>query len=380
MIFLFSFFLLGSGFLSVQGGCPLTAKEKMQSSNGGIATSEDVPQTAEGIQADIWDKIVADTTSKGYMSTMKTGIKAQNQTYLRLMGDYQNGDTAIDGSDHEKITHGIGGHAKVHFEWFANEYTGLFQRADYCIARIANAAKPAKMMSKVMTSYNPNMAIKCFRDHGMESANIQTIWEIDGYDIIPGGNGENKESCSFFDVPLANHCGKRDNISAVLKSSFVRSFQKVDDNSMWLGVSSFAKATQNAAIIDNFNFPFALVFNPVADIKDSKCDFDDSMEQLKSISETHLGKPIYEIYAVKDPWSDRSKNPDLKYLGNMILDSAMVSSMFGDTELFFRHTFFDDELSLVKQQDIYRHSVWDEYAHDKDMNKQEGAAWYMPYL
>jgi hypothetical protein len=82
----------------------------------------------------------------------------------------------------------------------------MFQQADHCIARIANAAKPSKSRL-VPASYNPNMAVKCFRDQGVESANVQTIWEIDGYDVLPGGKGENKDSCSYFDVPLSNHCG-----------------------------------------------------------------------------------------------------------------------------------------------------------------------------
>jgi hypothetical protein len=44
------------------------------------------------------------------MNTIKTGLKSGNITYLEEMAAYQNGDYATDGADHEKITHGIGGH------------------------------------------------------------------------------------------------------------------------------------------------------------------------------------------------------------------------------------------------------------------------------
>lgn len=45
------------------------------------------------------------------MNTMKTGLMSSNITYLELMDDYQNGDSAMDGANHEKITHGVDGHA-----------------------------------------------------------------------------------------------------------------------------------------------------------------------------------------------------------------------------------------------------------------------------
>ena len=69
---------------------------------------------------------------------------------------------------HQKITHGVGGHARAHTSWaVANPYTGMFQRADNCIARVANAAHPRHG--------GPNLAIKCLND-GPESANVQALW------------------------------------------------------------------------------------------------------------------------------------------------------------------------------------------------------------
>ena len=71
------------------------------------------------------------------------------------------------------------------------------------------------------------MAVKCFTDGGLfdSHANLQFIWEIDGYNVIPHGK---QQSCSFFDVPLANHCSHRDNISMVLKEAFIGAFAKAD--------------------------------------------------------------------------------------------------------------------------------------------------------
>jgi hypothetical protein len=49
------------------------------------------------------------------------------------------------------------------------------------------------------------MAVKCFADGVTPSGNLQTIWTIDGFDVLPedsAGKPAMKDSCSFFDVCL----------------------------------------------------------------------------------------------------------------------------------------------------------------------------------
>ena len=68
----------------------------------------------------------------------------------------------------------------------------------------SNAAKPSRGLFST-TSYNPNMAVKCFADGVTPSGNLQTIWTIDGFDVLPedsAGKPAMKDSCSFFDVCL----------------------------------------------------------------------------------------------------------------------------------------------------------------------------------
>lgn len=79
-----------------------------------------------------------------------------------------------------------------------------------------------------MGSYGPNLAVKCTRD-GAESANLQFIWQLDGYAVIPHGASK---SCSYFEAPLSNHCPVRDDISMPLKDTFIKQFQKIDPKSM----------------------------------------------------------------------------------------------------------------------------------------------------
>merc|ERR1711972_1048283 len=103
---------------------------------------------------------------------------------------------------------------------------------------MANAATPGGLG---MTAYGPNLALKCFRD-GAESANLQFIWQVDGYAEIPAGK---TNTCSYFEAPLCNHNPDRDDIAMPLKDTFIAAFQRVDPHSMFLGVSQMATGSQD---------------------------------------------------------------------------------------------------------------------------------------
>merc|ERR1712046_552432 len=137
----------------------------------------------------LWNKIQNVTTGDKYMNPVETFYYIRQKAYLMAMTN-----THFDfRAGHKKATHGVGAHAKAHFEWASDTYTGMFQKADYCIVRLANAAQPG---TPAMTAYGPNMAVKCLRD-GMESANMQFIWQLDGYAVLPEGK---TKSCSYFEA------------------------------------------------------------------------------------------------------------------------------------------------------------------------------------
>lgn len=340
---------------------------------------EPVPTgTAEQNLASVWEKVFYDQTSNGFMDQVSTLYWAANSSYLREMANPAHGDER--NQDHQKITHGIAGHAKAHFEWCKDTpYTGLFQKAEHCLIRIANAAEPSSSWLNP-TAFNPNMAIKCFRDQA-PSANLQTIWEIDGYNVIPEGLSK---SCSYFETPLSNHCGERPDINMALGWTFINWFNNVDPNSMMLGVSQMAESTQEGDAVAAPYFPFALVFVPHPDLNSVPCSFEDVARQLKNIDSSWIGKPIYEIYAVENPWTARpAGQPILKFVGHLILDSSFFTSKYGDTRLFFRHTFFQEELQELRQHgQSQRADVWAKFAdRDTSSNYQhEGANLYWPFL
>ena len=58
-----------------------------------------------------------------------------------------------------------------------------------------------------------------------------------------------------------------------------------------------------------------------------------------------------------------------------------MSSTFGDTRLFFRHTFFAAELEeLVRSSQEDRAVQWLRYTNDTEFMKTEGAMLYQPFL
>lgn len=327
------------------------------------------PSLSAAKKADfLWDAITSDETSYGFMNPLKTLYYAAQTSYLWAMANTQ-GDWRE--SSHQKITHGVGGHARAHFEWLPNPYTGMFQKAEHCIVRMANAAEPGTL---AMTAYGPNMAVKCLND-GPASANILTIWQLDGYAVIP----ENKtKSCSYFEAPLSNHNPLRDDVAMALRDTFVSDFDKVDKRSMLLGISPMAMVNQNGTSIpaSNSHFPFALVFKPAVGLNDLGCEFNDYISQLKNIP---ASSKLYDVFAVAEPWvSAPEGKPEISKIGELKLDSGFEASKFGDTALFFRHKFFAQELLNVADENRAR--TWSKYVHDENVYKTLGAMLYEKFI
>lgn len=330
--------------------------------------------TAAFKQEWLWQKIVADTQPYGYMNPLKTLLEVANPANLWAMGSIE---SDFRSASHEKCTHGLGAVAKAHFVWKENNYTGMFQQADHCIIRMANAAAPGSLAAK---GYGPFLAVKCLRDDA-EAANMQFLWQVDGYDVIPKGLGK---SCSYFETPLSNHNGLRDDIAMPLKDTFIKAFQGIDPHSMFLGLSQMGTGAQSGYTpIKKPYTPFALVLKPAEGLNNVECSFDKPISQLLNLESSGLGVPgktLYEVYAVRDPSESWTSPAPVEHIGSLVLDSAFTSSTFGDRQLFFRHLFFKDELDLVSKRDPMRAAQWRAYANNEENYKHEGANIYWPLL
>jgi len=311
----------------------------------------------------LWQKIMADTSSGSFMNALKTLWIIIHPANLWAMTKTHS-DWREPG--HEKATHGVGAVAKAHFEWKKNEYSGMFQQADNCVIRMANAAAPGGI---TMGAYGPNLAVKCLRD-GVESANMQFIWELDGFAVRPQGA---RQSCSYFETPLANHNPIREDIAASLKDTFCKAFQAIDPHSMWLGLSQMASATQKGTAVEAPHFPFALVMKPASGLNEVPCTFNEPISQLLNIDKPQT---LYDIYASRDP-CEHACLGSLEMIGSLVLDTPFTASRYGDTELFFRHVFFQEEIKLVEPA---RAAKWSAYANNPNNTEIEGAHLYWPLL
>jgi hypothetical protein len=288
--------------------------------------------TSEEKKKYLWGQIALDQTKGAFMDSFQTLLTLANIDYLEDMGSSEFGDWRP--ASHDKITHGLGMHAQAHFVWQENNYTGLFQKADNCVIRVANAAAPGGI---TMGTYGPNMAVKCTRTNA-PSANLALIYEIDGYDVHPQGK---TKSCSYFEGPLVNHCARRDDIATPLQI-FVSRFSDVDNRPMMLGVSQMAQYDQDGNDLrTKADWPFALIFQPNPLNNELKCNFSDVTSQLRQL---YPGDTLYKVYAAHDPGADK-----VQLLGKLVIDSGFVTSKFGDHQLFFQHTFFNNEVNMLYQ-------------------------------
>merc|ERR1712087_756329 len=84
--------------------------------------------------------------------------------------------------------------------------------------------------------------------------------------------------------------------------------------------------------------------------------------------------------AVQDPSKSYKEPAGVEHIGSLVLDSSFTPSTFGDRQLFFRHTFFRNELEGLFKTDPYRAAAWSTYANNQDNYKHEGANIYWPLL
>lgn len=322
-------------------------------------------------QSFLWGAMMADTSSDSFMNPLVTVIDVAETSYLWLM---QNTHADWREATHHKATHGIGAHALAHFEWTSNEYTGMFQKADHCVVRMANAAAPGGV---TMGTYGPNLAVKCLTD-GVESANMQFIWQIDGYDVLPSGT---TGSCSYFEGPLSNHCAPRSDVNAGLKDLFISNFNKVDAHSMHVGVSQMAGTSQDGSAVATPNFPWVLLMQPTAGVNDVPCTFSEPISQLLNLEASGFGSGsvLFNVFAVKDPVSSPSSSA-LTRIGSLVLDSSFTASKYGDTQLFFRHTFAETEMELLEGIDAERAAAWSAHLNSGDFYLTETASSWVPFL
>lgn len=201
-------------------------------------------------------------------------------------------------------------------------YTGSFRGTDYGILRISEVATVSPDLVP-----SASMGLKFLRD-GVDSGNIFSLHAFEGHPdtynfLKPVYN-------THVDIPT-NEC------------NLMTSHAKLSQVSKHVGnmsVKGLADYDQYGNKEEEQNWPFKCEFRP-----NDPCGSPDEWE--KSYLEQLTSGCIPVGYNLFDMWCQEGPEAlgyEMEKLGEIITTSDMITSMYGDTKLFFRHVRFEEDL------------------------------------
>lgn len=247
---------------------------------------------------------------------------------------------------HTKAIHPIGSVALVKLLWDEAAvkdagYTGVFKtNQENALIRIGPAGAPK---SEGMA---PGAALKVFRD-GQESVNTFMLYSLRG-----------QKGFNQFEHMLCNHLSDFGDDFGFAERQLVKSFKMASIYPFATGLSQWAQEPDLPA--EKMKFPFVLCLRPVDEIRSKFAEyktkkFEHIQDQLGLLNKTD----IYDIYAAAEP------NTTLTKIGVLNMRTPFVKTKFGDTKLFFRHDWFEN--------DLMRRPDWAPVVDDEDFWFKEGA-------
>lgn len=173
-------------------------------------------------------------------------------------------------------------------------------------------------------NFTPGFGLKFLRD-GMRSANLVAMFGVDG-----------QPSWNFFENTFSNHIPAA---RSTLLKLLVDKFATGSNVPQTVGISDFADFHQDGVKAENPLFPFSLQFEPNSAIKamftaDYTSYFTD---QLATIPE---GSTLYKVNALSAPEATPV------HIGDIVMDSKLTTSFFGDKYLFFKHQDMKEDLAI----------------------------------
>jgi len=225
---------------------------------------------------------------------------------------------------HEKYIHPLGVVASMRFDADPSAaslgYTGLFEGADSCLARLSLASNPR------FAGYIPGAAIKCFRDgEGIASGNLITIFSLSGQ-----GNDTN-----FFAHEFTNIIGSPTGFGKIIANLI---FGRASKCASWVSNKGFAALDQQGQVpkgaadstpkwpVQIFLVP--LVDGAVSSAMEAGMDFRDRLKEIKT------GTALWRVEAIDNRQNATEKR---HVLGTFTTTSDVLASDYGDRTLFFQH-------------------------------------------
>merc|ERR1712062_677071 len=133
--------------------------------------------------------------------------------------------------------------------------------------------------------------------------------------------------------------------------------KKIAEGSLHIGAMSvmdWGKYSQDGSEVENPVWPQRLEFEGASYFGFTDEKTEDYKELLKKIEP---GSALFNVYAFESP-VHKLIDPDGQLIGTIVTTSEVVSSLWGDQQLFFRHGRMDDDL-LEKPEWADYVQVWD---------------------
>merc|ERR1711970_383676 len=276
----------------------------------------------------VWSNVLEDTTPGDWYSPLEMpGVFTEDMCpTLRSVGDQLPWETGVisDGWRYKYI-HTVGAVGQVKWENLGDHsYTGVFEGATQGIVRFSLAKEPDT--NALNTA--PGMGLKFLRD-GMDSANLVAMFGVEG-----------QESWNFFKNDFTNHIGPASSPALIaLSIKFAEATKYISE----VGLSDWSFHGEDGEAVASPVFPYSLRFHPTGDISFSDEYQRPFTDDLMSIPK---GSTLYEVYAMDQP---EELGGTEKHIANLVLESEMTTSMWGDKHLYFRHQDMWDDIDLIPE-------------------------------
>lgn len=294
-------------------------------------------QTAATKMNQLWGKITEDINSYGWYSSITVGtifFENMKPTFDHHYDHMPNGGR-------KKLIHSVGNVGKVRMIPESDSpYTGILSGADFGIIRLSCAKEPDPKENPI-NNFTPGFGLKFLRD-GMPSANIIAMYSVNG-----------QYSWNFFSKEFSNQIPEPEGFAL---KALGKKFSSATPYIGTLGSKSLCEYGQDGQLVQNPKFPFRLIFRPVPRVQAifPNTYTEDFTKQLASISP---GTDLYDVLAVQEPGQSAIKVATLR------LESELTTSRFGDKDLFFQHSYIEDDFQI--------HPNWKLYLDSLKMKKSE---------
>ena len=226
-----------------------------------------------------------------------------------------------------KAIHGIGAVCPFKVDIESSPFTGLYKPGE--VHGLIRMGPGIDFTDPLSSGFLPGAAVKFLRT-GRSSANFVLFNELAP---LPDNNH------NLFAVPLKNHVS--DKITDPTTWAASKKFCQTETCITKVGISDVCKYDQDGNEAENLVFPFKTTFVPTGEVNFKEEPSQSIEEFMEQFDQIEAGTNLFTVKGHENPDDDEGV-----VLGQLILTDKCVSSKYGDTKLFFKHQYIDDDKEL----------------------------------